>query len=169
MYTDFAVKASLERSIRSSCTCNLTLFFLYFQTELQRTILDLHHLSVINRNLFNGDFHDSLPRRLQVNPHFVLEEFERFYPKYENILDRTERFMESAFGKQKNMLAGILELQRRLIPKKALTTLFLKIEVSLFATFIHVRISSMSHFTLHNYAVKPIEVELDSGGGGTPL
>lgn len=91
----------------------------------------IKHLAVLNRNLHNRDFYDSLPKRLQLSPSLIIDEFVRFFPQNVNIMEKASEFVRSSIID----IDGLQRIQSQIRSKKAKSDLFMKTKVSALSIF----------------------------------
>lgn len=102
-----------------------------FQLELDSVRPSIPNLRIINRNLYNGEFHDTIPRRIGCNASLIIEECERFYPNKTGILERSASLVEKLSKiRGTDGIEVFMDLLRTLQTKKPADTLILDCGVS---------------------------------------
>ena len=63
------------------------------QKEIAKNEIDVAHVGILNRNLFNGVFYEKLPKRLTLKISLLIDEFQRFFPET-NFLHQTQSLLD---------------------------------------------------------------------------
>ena len=101
----------------------------FFQEELSKAVPEEKNLMILNRNIFNGNFHKCIPTRLAASPRLIMDEFYRFYPQYKNIERKVHLFFQK-LSINSDTMEGIEQIQKQISAPKSASNFISRVPVS---------------------------------------
>ena len=88
--------------------------------EMNKPKINFKQMSILNRNLFDGKFYDTLPKRITSSSEMLIDEFERFFPDIDlrGNCDALVSKLQTITGTNKDNISILLIFEKRLEGRK---------------------------------------------------